>query len=438
MAYFMGIDLGSTTSKAIIIDSKENIIGEGLTNTRSNYTVAVEVAAEEAMLAAKINFLILGIKDSDRFKNKTEGIREGLLLNLERYKFVKRIERFKEECSSVLSQITDKNEKAKITAALDEVFAMMNGQYTAMVENIVKDRSLFFRDVLANSFMKSVEGVYSKHKLSYEALMNVFDKAIIPMENDTKQLSFLDGIDMSLKGMKENSLVDADDSKYIYEQSKKVDSEIKIEDKGGTGYGRQLLPFPKDKIYSEILCHGLGSNYYFPGTRTVLDIGGQDTKAIQIDETGMVTSFSMNDRCAAGCGRYLGYIADQLSLNINELSPLAQKSKKLVKISSTCTVFAGAELRHKLNLGEKVEDLIFSLEFAMIKRAMSLISRAGGVSNEFTFSGGVAKNKSITDIVRKLVSDNYSSSIKMNVSQGSIFSGALGAAIFAKRRGVSK
>lgn len=438
MAYFMGIDLGSTTSKAIIIDNNEKIIGEGLTNTRSNYSVAVSVAAEEAMLAAKINFLILGIKDSVRFKDKTDSIREGLILNLERYKFSKRIERFREECSIVLGQISDKSERDRLSAALEDVFGMMNDQYTAMVADIVKDRSLFFRDVLSNSFMKCVENVYSKHKLSYEAVMNVFDKAIIPMENDTKQLSFLDGIDVSLKGMKEKSLINDEDGKYIYEKSQKVDSELTIEDKGGTGYGRQLLPFPKEKIYSEILCHGLGSHYYFPGTRTVLDIGGQDTKAIQIDDTGMVTSFSMNDRCAAGCGRYLGYIADQLSLNINELSPLAQKSKKLIKISSTCTVFAGAELRHKLNLGEKVEDLIYSLEFAMIKRAMSLISRAGGISNEFTFSGGVAKNKSITEIVGKLVSDNYSSSIKMNVSQGSIFSGALGAAIFAKRRGVTK
>ena len=91
----------------------------------------------------------------------------------------------------------------------------------------------------------------------------------------------------------------------------------------GTGYGRQRLPFPKDMIRSEILCHGLGANISFPGTATVLDIGGQDTKAIQVDARGIVTSFQMNDRCAAGCGRYLGYIADEMNLGVHELGPVS-------------------------------------------------------------------------------------------------------------------
>ena len=94
----------------------------------------------------------------------------------------------------------------------------------------------------------------------------------------------------------------------------------------GTGYGRARLPFPKEHIRSEILCHGLGAHVMFPGTRTVLDIGGQDTKAIQVDADGIVESFQMNDRCAAGCGRYLGYIADEMNLGLHELGPLAMKS----------------------------------------------------------------------------------------------------------------
>ena len=110
----------------------------------------------------------------------------------------------------------------------------------------------------------------------------------------------------------------------------------------GTGYGRQTLPFAKDAIRSEILCHGLGAHAMFPATRTVLDIGGQDTKAIQVDESGIVTSFQMNDRCAAGCGRYLGYIADEMNMGLHELGPLAMKATKTIRINSTCTVFAGA------------------------------------------------------------------------------------------------
>ena len=87
--------------------------------------------------------------------------------------------------------------------------------------------------------------------------------------------------------------------------------EIHIANMVGTGYGRALLPFPEKCIKSEILCHAFGAHAVFPNTKTVLDIGGQDTKAIQVDSHGLVTSFHMNDRCAAGCGRYLGYIADE-------------------------------------------------------------------------------------------------------------------------------
>src|SRR6185436_3695153 len=175
----------------------------------------------------------------------------------------------------------------------------------------------------------------------------------------------------------------------------------------GTGYGRARLPFPKEQIRSEILCHGLGAHAMFPKTRTVLDIGGQDTKAIQVDADGIVTGFQMNDRCAAGCGRYLGYIADEMNLGLHELGPLAQQSRRTVRISSTCTVFAGAELRDRLTLGEKREDILAGLHRAIILRAMSLLARSGGVADEFTFTGGVANNAAAVDALRSLVADNY-------------------------------
>jgi benzoyl-CoA reductase subunit A len=200
----------------------------------------------------------------------------------------------------------------------------------------------------------------------------------------------------------------------------------------GTGYGRQRLPFPEGQIRSEILCHGLGAHAMFPATRTVLDIGGQDTKAIQVDEHGIVTSFQMNDRCAAGCGRYLGYIADEMSLGLHELGPLAGKSKSPVRINSTCTVFAGAELRERLSLGEKREDILAGLHRAIILRAMSLLARSGGVRNEFTFTGGVARNPAAVGALRKLLSENYGE-LTINISAESIYTGALGAALFALR-----
>ena len=170
----------------------------------------------------------------------------------------------------------------------------------------------------------------------------------------------------------------------------------------------------------------------FPDTRTVLDIGGQDTKAIQVDEHGIVTSFQMNDRCAAGCGRYLGYIADEMNMGVHELGPLALQSTRRVKINSTCTVFAGAELRDRLTMGQRREDILAGLHRAIILRAMALLARSGGVADEFTFTGGVANNAAAVKALRELVEENYGART-VNISPSSIYTGALGAALFAVR-----
>ena len=151
-----------------------------------------------------------------------------------------------------------------------------------------------------------------------------------------------------------------------------------------------------------------------------------------MDGDGIVTSFQMNDRCAAGCGRYLGYIADEMNLGLHELGPLAQTATRTVRISSTCTVFAGAELRERLTLGEKREDILAGLHRSIILRAMSLLARSGGVSDEFTFTGGVANNGAAVDALKMLVKDNYGER-KLNISPNSIYTGALGAALFARR-----
>jgi benzoyl-CoA reductase subunit A len=164
----------------------------------------------------------------------------------------------------------------------------------------------------------------------------------------------------------------------------------------------------------------------------VLDIGGQDTKAIQVDDQGIVTSFQMNDRCAAGCGRYLGYIADEMNLGLHELGPLALDAHKTVKINSTCTVFAGAELRERLSLGQRREDILSGLHRAIMLRAMSLLARSGGIRDEFTFTGGVAKNPAAVKALQGLVAENYGART-LNISPESIYTGALGAALYARR-----
>ena len=147
---------------------------------------------------------------------------------------------------------------------------------------------------------------------------------------------------------------------------------------------------------------------------------------------GIVVSFQMNDRCAAGCGRYLGYIADEMNLGLHELGPLAQQSQSRVRINSTCTVFASAELRERLSLGQRREDILGGLHRAIILRAMSLLARSGGVSDEFTFTGGVARNPAAVGALRELVQENYGDRT-LNISADSIYTGALGAALFARR-----
>ena len=140
----------------------------------------------------------------------------------------------------------------------------------------------------------------------------------------------------------------------------------------------------------------------------------------------------MNDRCAAGCGRYLGYIADEMNMGLHELGPLAMKSTKTIRINSTCTVFAGAELRDRLSLGDKREDIMAGLHRAIILRAMSILARSGGIRNEFTFTGGVAKNEAAVKALRSWSRENYGE-LTLNINPDSIYTGALGGATFAWR-----
>ena len=255
-------------------------------------------------------------------------------------------------------------------------------------------KSDFFRDLATADYMQMAEQHSDPRGITFDMLCGLFDAAILVVENANSSGSFAS----QLRGALGPTLASA--APAVQQQASRLravveascDTEIVEAGTVGTGYGRQRLPFPKEQIRSEILCHGLGAHAMFPATRTVLDIGGQDTKAIQVDGDGIVVSFQMNDRCAAGCGRYLGYIADEMNLGLHELGPLAEQSQSRIRINSTCTVFASAELRERLSLGQRREDILGGLHRAIILRAMSLLARSGGVADEFTFTGGVARN----------------------------------------------
>jgi predicted CoA-substrate-specific enzyme activase len=194
----------------------------------------------------------------------------------------------------------------------------------------------------------------------------------------------------------------------------------------GTGYGRYRVTFGNAQV-TEISCHARGAVHLFPETRSVVDMGGQDTKAIRVGPTGNIIDFCMNDKCAAGTGRFLGAVAATLDIPLPDLGALALTSDKPVKISTTCTVFAESEVLSWLGRGKKVEDILSGIHRSMVSRSVGLMRRVG-IEREVTFTGGVTKN---IGIVGEL---NRALGFEVNVSEEAHFIGAIGAALFARDR----
>jgi predicted CoA-substrate-specific enzyme activase len=191
----------------------------------------------------------------------------------------------------------------------------------------------------------------------------------------------------------------------------------------GTGYGRYRITFGDIQV-TEISCHGRGAVHAFPNTRAVVDMGGQDTKAIRVDPSGTIVDFCMNDKCAAGTGRFLGAAAAALEIPLEELGPTSLRGDKPVAISTTCTVFAESEVLSWLARGKKIEDILAGVHRSTVSRAMGLMRRVG-IEREVTFTGGVSKNIGIVAAL------NEALGFEVNVSPDSHFMGALGAALFA-------
>ena len=191
----------------------------------------------------------------------------------------------------------------------------------------------------------------------------------------------------------------------------------------GTGYGRYRVTFGNAQV-TEISCHGRGAVHMFPGTRTVVDMGGQDTKAIRVSETGEIIDFCMNDKCAAGTGRFLGAASTALDIPLDELGDTSLRAKRAVKISTTCTVFAESEVLAWLGKGKKVEDILSGVHTSIALRSAALLRRVG-IHDEVTFTGGVSRNKAMVAALEERIDK------KLNVSEESHYMGALGAALFA-------
>lgn len=191
----------------------------------------------------------------------------------------------------------------------------------------------------------------------------------------------------------------------------------------GTGYGRYRVTFGNTQV-TEISCHGRGAAHMFPGTRTVVDMGGQDTKAIRVNPSGEIDDFCMNDKCAAGTGRFLGAASMALDIPLPELGDTALRSQKPVKISTTCTVFAESEVLAWLGKGKKIEDILWGVHTSIAVRTIGLLRRVG-IDEQVTFTGGVSRNPAMV----KALEDRLG--VELNVSEESHYMGALGAALFA-------
>ncbi|MBL8325095.1 MAG: benzoyl-CoA reductase subunit A [Rubrivivax sp.] len=433
MRCFIGIDLGSTTTKAVVIDEQCNVLGRGITNSRSNYDTAAAVAKNEALLNGRFHLFRQALGRSGALNGSLDAFIGQLERDFRAEQYLEQLDDLEATCRRNHDKTNFGDAKTAVREALDGVFVQLKREAPELFAPGARRKSDFFRDIAGSQYLAAGEAIAKSMGLRYDFLLNLFDRSIIEVENrvygDSMRRHLLAALERSFAALPET-------------QSKRAAVEAPI--KGvldtamdetyivGTGYGRARLPFSKEHIRSEILCHGLGAHVMYPGTATVLDIGGQDTKAIQVDPAGIVESFQMNDRCAAGCGRYLGYIADEMNMGLHELGPLAMQSTKTIRINSTCTVFAGAELRDRLALGDKREDIMAGLHRAIILRAMSILARSGGIRNEFTFTGGVAKNEAAVKALVELVEENYGK-LTLNINPDSIYTGALGGATFAYR-----
>lgn len=201
---------------------------------------------------------------------------------------------------------------------------------------------------------------------------------------------------------------------------------IHLEDAAGivaTGYGRMNSAYT-DKQFSEISCHAKGIAHLLPNARTIIDIGGQDAKAIRLDDRGMVQQFAMNDKCAAGTGRFLEVMARVMETSLSELQEWDNKARTVAHVSSTCTVFAESEVISLLSAGTPKADIIAGVHKSVASKAGSLVLRIG-LQEDVVMSGGVAQNRGVVKAMEAELK------VPVQVAPNPQIVGALGAALFA-------
>ncbi|KIX12591.1 acyl-CoA dehydratase activase [Dethiosulfatarculus sandiegensis] len=195
-----------------------------------------------------------------------------------------------------------------------------------------------------------------------------------------------------------------------------------------TGYGRKLYSRDHEALtVSEIKAHALGARRLFPDCRSILDIGGQDTKALTLDENGNLLKFEMNDRCAAGTGKFLEFMARGMEMSLDEFGNYALDGRPGVTVNSMCTVFAESEATSLMAQGKRPQDIALALHNSVAKRSLAMLKRVG-LKLPLAFSGGVAKNPCMVQLINLALGDNCL------IAEAPEMVGALGAAWFAAQK----
>ncbi|HON79720.1 MAG TPA: acyl-CoA dehydratase activase [Spirochaetota bacterium] len=196
----------------------------------------------------------------------------------------------------------------------------------------------------------------------------------------------------------------------------------------GTGYGRAEIPFAHENI-SEISCHAMGAFYCNSAVKTIVDIGGQDIKGIAVDDDGSVLEFAMNDKCAAGTGRFYEAMSRIFNTDLESFSDLSLQAKKMVPVTAQCSVFAETEVISLLARKTSPSDVAAGIQNAVGKRCFTLLKRVG-VRDKVTVTGGCAKNRGLIKELNRILKTEI-----ISLSEDPQLMGALGAAIFARRKG---
>ena len=199
----------------------------------------------------------------------------------------------------------------------------------------------------------------------------------------------------------------------------------------GTGYGRNKVPFADENI-SEISCHAMGVHVTNPDVKAIIDIGGQDVKGISIDTDGTVKNFAMNDKCAAGTGRFFEAMARSFELSLPEFSKLSLSAKNVIPITAQCTVFAESEVITLVGEGKPMDEIAAGIEMAVAKRCFVMAKKAGA-TDSITLTGGCAKNDGLTEAIEHVLKLKV---VELKTDPPRM--GALGAAEYARQKGLAK